>query len=340
MKRILLTAIVAIITLGAYSQDGTHLPLSAGSGSPLNGYLYLNNSGLLLRNNGSAGTSSAYSYYANSGGEFQWGIETSTGSNIFPGSSAYAGVLGHTGDRPLHFFTNNTLRYTIDASGRNNWTGSGSFTGNGNGLSLSSLSGTTNTQYKVSNTSGDAYFGVAGSDGGSVFTGTSANAGYVGTNFAKSFHIAAGGSVGYTMDASRNNSWIGSGTFGGALTGTSATFSGNTNIGTTQTNANLYVHGIIKSKEVKVEATVMVPDYVFEKSYDLKSLTDVKTYITENKHLPEIPSASEIEKDGINVGNMQMSLLKKIEELTLYMIEKDKQVKALEARLNLLENKK
>ena len=117
-----------------------------------------------------------------------------------------------------------------------------------------------------------------------------------------------------------------SATFSVPLTGTSADFSSNVGIGTTQTTANLYVHGIVKSKEVKVEATVTVPDYVFEKSYDLKSLSEVEKYITQNKHLPEIPSAKLIEKEGINVGEMQLGLLKKIEELTLYMIDINKTV--------------
>jgi hypothetical protein len=63
------------------------------------------------------------------------------------------------------------------------------------------------------------------------------------------------------------------------------------------------------------------PDYVFKKDYALPSLADVKTYIDQNQHLPEIPSAQQIEKDGINLGEMNKLLLKKVEELTLYLIE-------------------
>ncbi|NVM62172.1 hypothetical protein FHW88_000448 [Mucilaginibacter sp. SG538B] len=65
------------------------------------------------------------------------------------------------------------------------------------------------------------------------------------------------------------------------------------------------------------------PDYVFKPTYQLPSLAEVKSYIDQNQHLPEIPSADEIAKDGLNVGEMNKLLMKKVEELTLYLIEKD-----------------
>jgi hypothetical protein len=77
----------------------------------------------------------------------------------------------------------------------------------------------------------------------------------------------------------------------------------------------------------------MVPDYVFEKSYSLPSLEEVKSYIDQNKHLPEVPSAKEMESNGVNLGEMNMLLLKKIEELTLYVIEQNK--KLLQQQNNL-----
>jgi len=109
----------------------------------------------------------------------------------------------------------------------------------------------------------------------------------------------------------------------------------------------LAVQGIVYSKEVKVDLNVPAPDYVFEKDYALPSLESVKTYIDQNKHLPEVPSAKEMEANGINLSEMNMLLLKKVEELTLYVIElkkeNEKMIRTNEdqsQRLNKLENKK
>jgi hypothetical protein len=101
---------------------------------------------------------------------------------------------------------------------------------------------------------------------------------------------------------------------------------GNVGIGTTSPDQKLTVNGTVHATRVKVDATVPTPDYVFEKSYALATLDEVKSYIDENKHLPEIPSAKEMEAKGIDVGEMNMLLLKKVEELTLYVIELKKEL--------------
>ena len=99
------------------------------------------------------------------------------------------------------------------------------------------------------------------------------------------------------------------------------TSNGNVGIGTDDPKSRLAVEGQIRATEVKVLADISVPDYVFELNYKLRSLQETKEFIAENKHLPEIPSATEIDENGIDLGNMNMKLLKKIEELTLYQIE-------------------
>lgn len=96
---------------------------------------------------------------------------------------------------------------------------------------------------------------------------------------------------------------------------------GRVGIGTWSPDEKLTVKGKIHAEEVIIDLAVPVPDYVFEKTYDLKPLDEAKKYIDENKHLPEVPSAKEMEKGGVKVGEMEMILLKKIEELTLYIIE-------------------
>jgi hypothetical protein len=106
--------------------------------------------------------------------------------------------------------------------------------------------------------------------------------------------------------------------------------SGNVGIGTTDPKSfKLAVEGKIWAKEVQVALTNPGPDYVFEPTYNLKPLAEIETYIKENKHLPEVPSAKEMEKNGVQLGEMNMLLLKKVEELTLYVIEQNKEMKKL-----------
>jgi hypothetical protein len=107
--------------------------------------------------------------------------------------------------------------------------------------------------------------------------------------------------------------------------------SGNVGIGTTVPDAKLAVKGTVHAQEVKVDLSVPGPDYVFESDYDLPTLKEIEAYINQNKHLPEVPSAKEMEEKGIDLGVMNMILLKKVEELTLHLIEVKKQVERLEA---------
>ncbi|SEL95753.1 hypothetical protein [Parapedobacter koreensis] len=101
--------------------------------------------------------------------------------------------------------------------------------------------------------------------------------------------------------------------------------SGNVGIGTTEPQAKLAVNGTILATEVKVKTDIAVPDYVFEPDYELPALADIEIYVKEHRHLPEIPSAADIEKDGLNLAEMNLLLLKKVEELTLHLIELKKE---------------
>jgi hypothetical protein len=109
---------------------------------------------------------------------------------------------------------------------------------------------------------------------------------------------------------------------------------GNVGIGNNNPDAKLTVTGQVHAQEVKVTVAAPGPDYVFEKDYKLTSLEEIKNYIDQNKHLPEVPSAKEMEKNGIQLGEMNMLLLKKIEELTLYVIEQQKQIEILKQVIN------
>ena len=109
---------------------------------------------------------------------------------------------------------------------------------------------------------------------------------------------------------------------------------GSVGIGTKNTlGYKLAVNGTIGAKEIKVEIASAWPDYVFSDDYNLMPINEVEDYIKKNKHLPEIPQADEV-KDGIALGEMNTKLLQKIEELTLYIIDLQKQVDNLKSRLN------
>jgi phage gp36-like protein len=106
------------------------------------------------------------------------------------------------------------------------------------------------------------------------------------------------------------------------------TNNGNVGIGTTNPTSKLTVAGDINSREVKVTVNAGA-DFVFEKDYNLPSLASIDAYVKENKHLPEIASAKEMQTNGINLSEMNIKLLQKMEEMTLYMIEQSKEIETL-----------
>ncbi len=114
---------------------------------------------------------------------------------------------------------------------------------------------------------------------------------------------------------------------------------GNTGVGIKNPQEKLAVNGNIRAREVKVE-TSNWPDYVFKPDYKISRLSDIENYIKENGHLPDVPSAVDIEKDGLSLGEMNKILLKKIEEMTLHLIEKDKIINQVIERLEKLESTK
>lgn len=101
----------------------------------------------------------------------------------------------------------------------------------------------------------------------------------------------------------------------------------------------LYVGGGVLTEHAKVaiHTSMYWSDYVFAKEYQLMPLNKVEQYVQQKSHLPDVPSADEVVKDGVDLGSMDALLLKKIEELTLYVIQQQKQINELQQKL---ENKK
>lgn len=108
-------------------------------------------------------------------------------------------------------------------------------------------------------------------------------------------------------------------------------------IGKSSFTDNMKVDAKIEAKEVKVTLTPTA-DFVFETDYNLPKLEDVEKHIKEKKHLPEIVSAKVMEKEGVNIGEFQIKLLQKIEELTLYSIDQNKKIKQLQEENKVLQS--
>ena len=100
----------------------------------------------------------------------------------------------------------------------------------------------------------------------------------------------------------------------------------------------LYVAGGILATEVRVQLQSDWKDLVFKPEYKLRSLTEVETFISKNGHLPEIPTSETVKKEGINIGDMNALLLQKIEELTLYILQQQKQIDTQQSEINSIKS--
>jgi hypothetical protein len=196
---------------------------------------------------------------------------------------------------------------------------------------LSIGSGNSSINFNVSDVASGAWFRNDG-----VNTVLSTNVG--------SLYLGFGGNAGKTIHIGSGNPGVVQ-VAGNAPVGSLVIpSSGRIGIGTSNTsdaNYKLFVETGIRTRKIKVDQTVW-SDFVFEKDYPLPTLKEVEQFIEANKHLPGVPSAKEIENDGLNLGDGQALLLQKIEELTLYIIQQQKEIEALKSQssiINELKNK-
>jgi len=125
----------------------------------------------------------------------------------------------------------------------------------------------------------------------------------------------------------------------GTLTSTNAYINNSVAIGTNNPMGyRLAVAGAAIAESVTVKVHIAWPDYVFNKDYKLLSLKEVSNYINKNHHLPDMPSAKEVALKGIDLGEMNKLLTLKVEELTLHLIEKDKEVNGLQSQMESVIN--
>ncbi|HNP24189.1 MAG TPA: hypothetical protein PKM63_04085 [Panacibacter sp.] len=204
------------------------------------------------------------------------------------------GWLGTKSNHPLYFFTNNsTALMTITTAGS---------------VGIGTISPATKFQLQTA----DASYGITHTNG-TVTVGTyvGSSGGWIATKSNSPLYFCTGllaqnGSAQMTL-----------------------LLNGNVGIGTLNPSYKLSVNGTIQAKEVRVETGWA--DFVFEKNYKLRSLSEVENYINENNHLPDLPSAKEMQADGLPVAETETKMMQKIEELTLYVIQLQKEIDQLKA---------
>ena len=283
---------------------------------------------------------------------FLWSIDTNAQSTTASNTYASTSYLGWSVADPLIFKINGTQLMTLTSAG---YLGIGT-TSPGAKLDIESPKYSTDAQTVKAGVAGSPLQGL-GTAGGDIALYTTLGSGTNATVFLSSIYNDGSGTTAYGVASTdmyavnyfAGPTSIGTSAGGGYLqvsgsacigysagTGSPAvknglTVQGHVLIGeTSQTNTAylLDVAGEIRANELTVNTTGA--DFVFDKDYSLMNLSDLEKSINANKHLPGVPSASEMQKNGMSVGETNKVLLQKVEELTLYLIDQDKKIEKLQ----------
>ena len=248
-----------------------------------------------------AGTYALGSYNTNIGFGACWGVSSNT-SQI---SSGYNTMIGSYAGFKTTIGSENT--YLGASAGYNTTTGTENvLIGEYAGYSLTT--GTSNlflgsaTGWNITTGSNNI---IIGNDAGYNLTATSSNILYIESNVSSQKPLIGGDFSARTVTIDAGIKFYGS-------------------------------TGQIWAQEIQVAATSPWGDYVFNKDYKLTNLNELESYITTNKHLPNVPSATEMNAKGINIGEINTVLMVKVEELTLYLLQQNKQIEELKAQVKTL----
>ncbi|WP_212005316.1 hypothetical protein [Chitinophaga sp. HK235] len=239
--------------------------------------------------------------------------EGSTATIRFHGGNGYNGLLDQMGQTELHIRTSN------GASIPSGYPFSAYATRTGYAVPVSLIKIVPNVS-GVAATSYDIYIYHGGYVGFSIYEVVTISGNYQGYE-----QITAAPAQGY--DVPFNFTVQNDVNLGNALRVNYA--NGNVTIGYPSKKSQLMVNGDVFANKIKV-STDNWPDYVFNPEFELRPISDLARYIAENKHLPDLPAANEVETKGQDLGEMNKILLKKIEEMSLYIIQLDKRTKELE----------
>lgn len=242
------------------------------------------------------------------------------------GATKYGLYLTNTG------FSNGSNYPTVTGSGifiDNKATG---YYGNASGISITNTASgvsSTATGLSINNTSSGSSTSITGIYCSNSLISSSGETAY-GTRLETTSESSTATLYGIHSTVSGANT---AKTYAGYFTGGKVVvMNGNVEIGTINPTSSLDVIGSIRAHEVKV-CLNQGCDYVFEENYNLMPLSELSTFVKTNKHLPEVATAAEMESEGINLSEMNALLLKKIEELTLYIIQQNDEIQLLKTKL-------
>lgn len=312
MKHLLLSAAILATTVG-YCQNKIESTGNVGIGtSAPNAALHVNGGDISVTGaNQKIGFNTIDNFTSGIGTVAHYGMSYVKNASNIP-------MLSHSGYFGINFFTSGTERLRIDTNGN---------------VGI----GTTNPNAKlqingdISSVGANQKIGFSTADNFTSGNGTIAHCGMsISKNVANEPVVSHSGYYGMNF-------------FTDGLERIKIRIDGNVGIGSINPDEKLTVKGKIHAEEVRVDLQIPA-DYVFQKYYtgksDLKSdyvmptLAEIEKFTKENNHLPNVPSAQEIKEKGLQVGEMSNALLQKIEELTLYIIEQNKRIEMLEAKVN------